>query len=137
MVKKYHLWEHDIPDGHTVLTERLSVAGIHHRKAAAMAFCRGRSQSLELHSEPNNRHDQNAIKIVGEWTGWFLRHSTHIGYVPAELASMLNELDIVQHVHARLLKTYIGRQGYVEILFQLTCDKETTRSFKSHYGLRR
>lgn len=42
----------------------------------------------------------------------------HVGYVPANIAKQITNLS-TEECKARLLKTYLGDSGYVEILFQM------------------
>lgn len=42
--------------------------------------------SISLEREPENRFDQFAIKVIGEWVQNGVKHSRHIGYVPKKLA---------------------------------------------------
>ncbi len=74
---------------------------------------------LEIQRESDNKFDRNAIKIIGCSDGFFGTKRWLIGYVPRDVASMIVEGDFLQSVHPRLLKTYVGDGGFVEILFQL------------------
>ncbi|MCR9282635.1 MAG: hypothetical protein NXH99_13150 [Rhodobacteraceae bacterium] len=98
------------------------------RKASAAAFCKATGQTLTLAPEPTNKHDRNAIKIFGEWKGWFRRKREFLGYIPAETAAALAQAGVVKHVRPRLLKTYLGSDGFVEIEFQIIGPKEMYES---------
>lgn len=114
----YHLGA--IPDGFQIFEERLEVAGISHRKADAVAFVRrGKDIWLELSPEPNNPYDRNAIRVIGCAKGFFGTKRYFIGYVPAKVASAIVHHDYVRKIQPRLLKTWIGDTGYVEVLFQI------------------
>src|SRR5688572_16398526 len=81
-VRDYHL--KPLPDGVGIYAERLAVAGIHRRRAAAARFIRGSDLDLDLEPEPSNPHDRNALRVVGLWRGWFRQKRTFLGYVPRE-----------------------------------------------------
>ncbi len=49
----------------------------------------GKNLSLELQREPKNRHDPNAIRIIGVVRGWAFDSRYHIGYVPGDMARKL------------------------------------------------
>ena len=113
----YHL--PDIPEGLQIFEERLEVAGVHYRHDDASAFASGRDLSVEFEREPNNQHDKNAIRIIGCRKGFFGTKRHFIGYVPSEVAADIVEGGYYTKVMPRLLKTYVGDSGYVEILFQV------------------
>lgn len=117
--KKYHLANQPIPTGFRIYEDRLDVMGVVQRRADALAFVRGKRHSLELQLEPGNSADPNAIQVIGNWAGWLLKHSKVIGYVPREAAKRLADAQVNHLVAARLLKTYAGADGFVEVQFQI------------------
>jgi hypothetical protein len=116
---KNHLSQHPIPPGYQIYERMIEVAGIHHHKAAATRFVRGRGLSLALEREPSNRHDPNAIKVLGCSTGLMGAQRQHIGYVPKEIAAAIVTGNYSDHVQARLDRTYLGDRGFVAVRFQL------------------
>jgi HIRAN domain len=100
-----------IPDGMRILFGDTEVAGVQHRLANAFTFARGRNHDLLLEPEPTNRHDPNAIKVIGFYKGWFFTHRVHLGYVPAEMAKVVAERGLVHQVRGRLKNIWWG--GYV------------------------
>lgn len=54
-----------IPKGSKILSGGIDVAGIHHRKGDAIAFLKGKDHMLEIHLEPKNQFDPNAIAVIG------------------------------------------------------------------------
>jgi hypothetical protein len=101
----------DIPDGMRILVADEEVAGIQHRISNAKAFAKGSNHDLLLEPEPRNRHDPNAIKVIGVYKGWFFTHRVHIGYVPADVARIVAERGLVDRVCPRLKNIWWG--GYV------------------------
>lgn len=110
-------------------TFRFEVAGIQHRRAAALAFSRAVARAerrglkywAEPRLEPDNPHDRNAIAILGtcEVKGWFgpvRRESWHIGYVPATIAAELRAdlLDAGLPIAATVNRIWLDGD-YVEI----------------------
>lgn len=132
MHKAYHLGEQLIPAGFQIYRDRVDVAGLSFRKDAARAFCTGRNQWLSLRADTSNAHDKNAIKIIGHWRGLLFRRERMIGFVPAYYAAMLSDLNLVRVVRPRLLKTFIGRDGYVEVMFQIIGPIDEYQRFKKH-----
>lgn len=133
-VKKYHLREQEqkIPDGFRIYDERLEVAGIQHRRDAAAQFVNQTNLWLEFESEPLNSYDPNAIKILGCYQQNNENIKLHVGYVPASIAKQITNFS-ADECKARLLKTYIGESGYVEILFQVLGPKERIQEYASFY----
>lgn len=132
MAKKYQLAAQPIPTGFRIYEDRLDVMGITQRKKDALAFARGKHHSLTLEREPDNQADSNAIKIIGHWSGWWLKHSRMLGYVPKEVASRIASADVSAVVAARLLKTYASAGDFVEVQFQIV---GPTDDFTRYAGL--
>jgi hypothetical protein len=124
----YHLPE--IPDGFQIFEERLEVAGVKYQLDEARAFAAGRDLTLEFEREPENPLDKNAIKIIGRRKTVFGSKHHFIGYVPSDVAAAIVEGHFYDRVAPRLLKTYIGDSGYVEILFQVLGPKGQRLKYK-------
>lgn len=118
--KKFHLQDQEIPDGYMIFEERLEVAGIQYRKKDAISFSQNSEGCwLEFERDENNQYDKNAIKVIGYRKGFIDTKRYFIGYVPKEISLLIIEGGFWEVVKPRLLKTYIGKGEYVEILFQL------------------
>jgi hypothetical protein len=130
MLKKFHLHEQPIAEGHRLYEEGLEAMGVSHRRDDAMAFCKAKGQWLEFEPEPSNKHDPHAIRLVGCWRGFFGTKRRHVGYVPRETATRLHQLGLVDATRPRLLKTYVGHDNFVEIEFQITGPSEKFREYK-------
>jgi hypothetical protein len=115
----YHLQEQEIPEGFQIFEARLEVAGIPFRKDDAVAFAASKNSWLELERETDNKYDKNAIKVIGCSKGFFGTKRRFIGYVPKDVSKNVIERGFWGKVQPRLLKTYIGDSGFVEILFQI------------------
>jgi hypothetical protein len=114
----YHL--DDIPEGFQIFEERLEVAGVGHRREDAAAFVRGTHLWLEFKRDTANPYDKNAIRVIGCSRGFFgTTRRYFIGYVPAPAAEAIVEGRYFERVRPRLLKTWIGDTGYVEVMFQV------------------
>ena len=129
MHKQYHLDEYPIPEGFRIYQDRIPVMGVAMRRADVAAFCKGSDRQLALLQEPYNPYDPNAIRIVGSWKGWLFRKEKLLGYVPAEEAAKLARLCLGANVLPRLLKTYVGDDGFVEIEFQIIGPIDLYRTF--------
>lgn len=119
-----------VPEGHQIWADRLEVAGIQHRKASATRFVQGKGQRIEFEREPDNPHDSNAIRILGFWKSWFSEKSDHIGYMPRDVAQVIADLDVFDTIHPRLARTYLSRNGHVQVFFQFTGPKDGAKRFK-------
>ncbi len=127
---KYHLDKQEIPEGFQIFEERLEVAGVGFRREDAAAFATAKENWLEFERDPENEHDQNAIKVIGCNKGFFGTKRRFIGYVPKEIARTIVEGGYWGQVRPRLLKTYVGDQGFVEILFQVLGPKGKKKEFR-------
>lgn len=117
--KNYHLQDQKIPDGLQIFEERLEVAGVSFRKSDAASFAESGNGSLELERDQSNKHDKNAIKVIGCNEGFFGTKRRFIGYVPKDVAKLIVTNGFWGKIQPRLLKTYVGGGGFVEILFQI------------------
>jgi hypothetical protein len=117
--RSYHLGTQQIPDGFQIFEDRLEIAGVGFRKEDAAAFATATDGWLELERDPANVHDQNAIKVIGCTKNFFGAKRRFIGYVPKEVSRLIVEGGYLYQIRPRLLKTYVGDQGFVEILFQI------------------
>jgi len=114
-------------------TSLLDVMGIQYRKGDAHEYARavqtaeqkGWPYGLRLEPEPTNRHDPNAIKVIGHAVTkrFFFFAPTervwHIGYVPREIAKeLVEDLIFVNHPYAaELYSIYRGRNDFIDIEF--------------------
>lgn len=130
MERRYHLHERPIPEGFQIFEERLPVSGIGFRKSEAASFAKASDSWLEWEREPGNTHDSNAIKIIGCSKGWFGTKHRFIGYVPKEVAEKVVYARLFHRMRPRLLKTYVGDQGFVEVLFQLLGPRSDIDSYR-------
>ncbi|SMP46246.1 hypothetical protein SAMN06295888_1041 [Desulfonatronum zhilinae] len=134
---KYHLQVQEIPEGFQIFEDRLEVAGVSFRKSDAAAFAASKNGWLKLEREADNKHDKNAIKVIGCSKGFFGTKRRFIGYVPKDASKKVMERGFWGKVKPRLLKTYVGDSGFVEILFQILGPKGQKYQFdppKSHEG---
>lgn len=115
-VGEYHL--KPLPPDTGIYAERLGVAGVEHRKAAAARFIRGKELRLELEPEPSNAYDKHALRVFGVWKGWLRRRRVLLGYVPRDVAKVVAEGRFLPEIQPRLIKTYLGGGGFFEIQFQ-------------------
>lgn len=116
VIEKYHLHEQEIPEGFQIFESTLEVMGVQYRKEVATAFIMVLDGSwLELEMDEDNEHDKNAIKVIG-CNG---ANRYFIGYVPKETSRLILKRGFWGQVIPRLYKTYVGDDGFVEILFQV------------------
>lgn len=118
-MSEYHLQDKELPEGLQIFEGRLEVAGVSFRKADATSFVKAGKKWLELEREVGNKHDKNAIKVIGCSKGFFVTKRRFIGYVPKEVSKLIVSSGFLEKIKPRLLKTHEGTGGYVEILFQV------------------
>ena len=128
--RNYHLGEQEIPDGFQVFEERLEVAGISFQKEDAAAFATAKDGWLELERDLGNKHDPNAIKVIGCNKSFFGTKRRFIGCVPKEVSRAIVEGGYLGQIRPRLLKTYFGDRGFVEVLFQVLGPKGKKYEFR-------
>ena len=135
-ISKWHLQEQPIPHGYQIFEERLQVAGLAHRRAVVARFICGKHLRLELIREASNKHDPNAIMVFGCTDGIQNSKRFHLGYVPREVAKAIVGGGFWGRVMPRLLYTYLGDTGYVDVLFQILGPKGRKKAYESIRGNR-
>lgn len=120
-----------IPEGYQIYEDRLTPAGISFRKTHAVAFASSSDGWLELEPEPGNQHDKNAIKIIGCTKGILWTKRRFVGYLPKEVSKNIVGRGFLTLIRPRLINTYIGQDGYVEILFQILGPKGRKKEYEN------
>ena len=131
MSSSSHIANEDIPEGFQIYEKRLSPAGLSFRKDDAISFVRSSDGWLELEHEPSNNHDKNAIKVIGCNKGLFWTKRRFVGYLPKEVSKNIIDNGFLALVRARLIKTYVGNDGYIEIIFQLLGPEGRKKEYKN------
>lgn len=122
-----------IPEGMQIHITGVEVAGTYYRLSDALAFAKGSNQWLLLEREPRNKHDPNAIKVIGAYKGWFMNHRKHIGYVPADIAKELCQRPDLELIVPRLRNIWCGESGSDKLIvrFDLLENKPAKPSKKT------
>jgi hypothetical protein len=121
----YHLLDQPIPDGYRIYADRIEVAGIANYRTDAESFISAGEKWVELQRDPQNAFDRNAIKVIGCKKGFFGTKRLMLGYVPRDVARVMVESGVAEIIQARLLKTYLGKGGFLEVLFQIVGPKDS------------
>jgi len=127
---KYYTDVHPIPTGFQIYEDRIDVAGVNHRIKNAKSFVKGKGQRIEFETDPSNKYDSNAIRILGFHKGFFGEKKEFIGYVPTEVAAQIMEGNYFNKIKPRLLKTYMSDSGFIEILFQVLGPKSGKKEYQ-------
>ena len=99
---------------------------------------RPKQLSLELEKEPNNKHDKNAIKVIGVSKGFFFGYNRRpIGYIAKQTAKALVRREFLDKVKPHLSEVNFPPNGkYVQIRYSLIVleedSKEAKKIFRSY-----
>ena len=121
-----------IPDGYQIYVSRLEIAGIHYRKDEALKFAVGNYQTIAFERDQNNKHDPNAIKIIGTSKGLIFTSSKILGYVPKEVSKQIVGSDLFSAIKPRLKRIYVSDKGFIDIQWQLIGPKETKKQYDGY-----
>lgn len=108
-----------IPKGSKILCGGVEVAGIYHCKTDAIAFIKGKDQSLEIAFEPRNQFDPNAIAVLGITKGFFGPKKRRIGYIPAEIAKSIADSSSFSSISPRLRQIRLSDDGFCAVQIDL------------------
>ena len=71
--------------------------------------------AFQLHSEPTNSHDTNAIKVVVAREGFFETKHHHVGYVPKDIAAEIAAAGNLSSLRFRPKTLWIGDINMVNL----------------------
>ncbi len=123
----------DYPDGYVIYVH-FNVSGITFRFVDAATFANSQRLSVELERETTNKHDKNAIKVIGVCR----RGRYFVGYVPKDVSAHIARSGMYDVLRARLVRIYSIPQDpesnfdhpYVEIQMELVGPKERKLQFE-------
>ena len=119
----------DYPSELVIFETELEVAGLQYRKEAAIKFAEGHDQSLEWEREPENEHDQNAIRLVGVSKGFLSTNRQFLGYVPKDIAKRIVSGGFWEQTSPRLRHISISGE-YIHIHFDVLGPKSERSSYR-------
>ncbi len=111
--------DYDAPPDTEIFEYEVDVSGVRDRVGPVVAFIRGKKHRIEWEREPQNPHDQNAIKIIGVTKSLFGSKRRHVGYVPAEIAAKIAAGRWLGELTPRLRYMQISEGGYGRITFDI------------------
>jgi hypothetical protein len=102
------------------------VSGIFFRKLDVRGFFAGSSHRLEFEREPNNKHDKNAIKVIGISS----EKRYFIGYVPKDYAKQIVDAGLDSVVHPCLRRIFCNSHDLYEVRFEIVGPSELRKQFQ-------
>ena len=109
----------NIPVGFQIFEDRLSVAGTSFREKDAAAFAKTRTGWLEFERDTDNKHDRNAIRVIGCTRDFSGTKRRFVGYVPKEISKQIVVSRFWGKIQPRLRRTNVSSDGYIDIEFQI------------------
>jgi hypothetical protein len=124
----------EYPDGFVIYCG-FNVAGITFQFVDAARFANSQSLSIELEREPTNKHDRNAIKVIGVSQ----RARYFVGHVPKDICAQVARSGLCDVLLPRLTRIYTAEQyegsdfdhAYLEIQIQLVGPKAQKTEFQA------
>lgn len=104
-----------IPTGYRIFFEEMEISGVSFRKSEAIKAFSGKQVSLAIEPEPDNKKDQNALKVVALKKGFFSTKKLHIGYVPKAIAKIITTKNLNNELLPRPKEFWIGDKGGIKI----------------------
>lgn len=118
----------DIPAGMQIFEYDVSPAGGYFKNPDVVKFTRAKKPVLALERDPNNKHDPNAIKIIGYAKGFFGVRRYERGFLPKEIARRIVQGGFWGQVQARLRALRHGE--YKEVRFEILGPKERLKEYR-------
>lgn len=117
------------PEGLVNYTKEFALPGSSYVRAEASRFAHGLPEKVSLHHEPGNKHDPNALRVIGHTA----REKLRLGYIPRDMAAVIAELDIADQVDVSLRDVYSVRNKGAEFRVVLKGKPEHRKAFKAKY----
>ncbi|MDA7842603.1 HIRAN domain-containing protein [Methylophilaceae bacterium] len=123
-----------IPDGYKTFTSD-TVVGTSFFLSNARSWGKAKELSLELEREPNNKHDKNAIKVIGVSKGFFFGYNRRpIGYIAKQTAKALVRREFLDKVKPHLSEIgFPPNRKYVRIRYSLLVLEEDIKEANKIY----
>jgi hypothetical protein len=102
------------------------VSGIFFRRSDVRGFFAGLDHRLEFEREPSNKHDKNAIKVIGISS----RKRFFIGYVPKDYARQIVDAGLDGIVHPRLRRIFCNSQDFYEVRFEIVGPSKLRKQYQ-------
>lgn len=93
-------------------------------------FVKAKEPEVELRIVPDGREYAGAIEVIGVWKGWWLTHRKLIGYVPKEVVAALDGANAKRIVRARLVRTFVDDEGFVDVTIQVVGPKSDFKRYQ-------
>ena len=122
-------WKVGIPDGYRIFEKEFSIAGAHHHKKDFFKVVKKGDVEFRMQTEPQNKHDPNAIAIFGARKSFFGQIDKKIGYIPAEIASQLADAGVSDQIILRPKALYISDDSFIDMKFDLLGPKESYKQY--------
>ena len=122
------------PADFQIYLPHIAVAGLSFRKDEALSFANSQAQTIELERKPGNRHDKNAIRVIG-----VSKHGrAFIGYIPKEVTAHIARSNMFDILKPRLGRIYEASSSphdsewnghYLEVMIQIIGPKVAKAQF--------
>ena len=115
----YVRFKSSIPVDMKMIEYDIEVSGVNHRYYNVKKFAQRSKRRIYLEREPDNKHNLNAIRVIGESKGWFFEVKKCIGYVPADVAKQLVATGLEDIVKPQLRFIWIDNKNHMAVLFDI------------------
>jgi len=108
-----------IPDGYRIFFGEMDISGVNYRKNNATKALLAKKVSFGIESEPKNKADKNALKIVAFKKGLLGTKKLHIGYVPKDIAEIIATKELNNNLIPRPKEVWLGDKGGIKITIDI------------------
>lgn len=102
------------------------VSGIFFRRLDVRSFFAGSGHRLEFEREPSNKHDKNAIKVIGISS----QKRFFIGYVPKDYAKQIVDAGLDGVVQPCLRRIFCNSKDFYEVRFEIVGPSKLKRQYQ-------
>jgi hypothetical protein len=117
--------------GMQIYEHGVEVAIVNKRLHDAKKFAKGSKRRIYLERVPDNKHQSNAIRVIGKSKGWVFERIKCIGYVPADIAKKLVLNGLEDKVKTRIQLVSIDDKNSIGIRFDILGPKDVCEKYCS------
>ena len=121
-----------IPDGFRIYEKEFDVAGLSYYRKPFLSILKKGQIEFGMQPDPKNKHDKNAIKVVGCRKGIFGRTVKHIGYLPSEISSKIHQSGVLLNLCLRPKYLWVGDEGGLVFKIELMGPSEKYKTYESN-----
>lgn len=120
-----------IPKGMRIFVKQFEVMMAKEYINQIEKIANSKTPEIVLESEPKNKYDTNAIKVLAKKKVLFWEITLMLGYLPRDLAKFITEYNLIKNLIPRAKSIWFGDEGGFSFTIDLLGNKDDYESYKT------